>query len=184
MIALRAVLLCLMLLQAPPQTAKPSIDNARVTVWDVSGPMAAQPLDSVVVSLSGTATFVPKGVTPNIAERSIVISLKNDPVAPIANTSGYPLAFPRPGAKKLLENAEVIVWDYLGTLGVPTPMHFHDKDAVLVYLDDGQLKSVSVDGKVTTSFFTFAEVTFNPRDRTHTETLLRGKQHAIITELK
>jgi DNA gyrase/topoisomerase IV subunit A len=25
---------------------------------------------------------------------------------------------------------------------------------------------------------------FNPRDRTHTETLVNGKQHAIITELK
>jgi hypothetical protein len=27
-------------------------------------------------------------------------------------------------------------------------------------------------------------VRFNLRDRTHTETLIRGKQHAIITELK
>jgi hypothetical protein len=27
-------------------------------------------------------------------------------------------------------------------------------------------------------------VRFNPRDRTHTETLVRGKQRAIITELK
>jgi hypothetical protein len=33
-------------------------------------------------------------------------------VPPIENKSGYPLGFPRPGSKKLLENARVIVWDY------------------------------------------------------------------------
>jgi hypothetical protein len=184
MIALTALWLSSTLFQASPQTAKLLIDNDRVAISDVNGPVAAQPLDSVLVSLAGSAAFVPKGVKPNIDTRSIVINLKDDAVAPIANTTGYPLAFPRPGAKKLLENTRVIVWDYIGTLDTPTAMHFHDKDAVVVYLDDGELKSTSVDGKVTMNSFTFAKVTFNPRDRTHTETLLRGKQHAIITELK
>jgi hypothetical protein len=187
---IRTLLLCAMLFQASPQTAmKPLIDNDRVTVWDVTGHATVQPVDAVVVSLSGNAAFLTKGTAPAAAGepnagRSIMIDLKDHPVAPIANTTGYPLAFPRPGSKKILENDRVIVWDFTWMPGVPTPMHFHDKDAVVVFLEDGDLSSTTPDGKVTTNSYTSGTVRFNTRDRTHTETLVRGKQRAIITELK
>ncbi|MGA8214896.1 MAG: hypothetical protein WB799_14970 [Candidatus Sulfotelmatobacter sp.] len=113
-----------------------------------------------------------------------MIDLKDHPVPPIANTSGYPLAFPRPGSTKIFENERVIVWDYTWTLGVATPMHFHDKDVVIVYLGDGDTKSTTPDGQATVNTYRFATVKFNLRDRTHTETLIHGKQRAIITELK
>jgi hypothetical protein len=114
----------------------------------------------------------------------MVVDLKDHPVAPILNTSGYPLAFPRPGVKKLLENNRVIVWDYTWTTGVPTPMHFHDKDVVVLFLEDGDLKSTTPDGKDVVSSYTPGTMRFNTRGRTHYETLVRGKQRAIITELK
>src|ERR1700683_1534896 len=58
----RMLLLCVMLFQAGPQTAlKPMIDNERVVVWDVTGPTTTQPFDAVVVSLSSSAAFFPKG---------------------------------------------------------------------------------------------------------------------------
>jgi hypothetical protein len=178
------LLLCAMLFQAGPQTAlKPLIDNDRVTIWDASGP-GEQLLDAVVVSLSGSAVFVAKGMTPKAEGRSIVIDLKDHPVPPIANTTGYPLAFPRPGSKKILENERVIVWDYTWTPGVATPMHFHDKDAVVVFLEDGDLSSTTLDGKVVVNPWTSGTVRFNAGGRTHTETLVRGKQRAIVTELK
>jgi hypothetical protein len=181
----RILLLCVMLFQAGAQTApKPAIDNDRVAVWDVSDSAAAQPMDAVVVSLSGHAAFVPKGATPKIAGRSFVIDLKDHPVAPIPNTSGYPLGFPRPGSKKLFENERVIVWDYTWKPDVPTPMHFHDKDVVVVFLNDGDLKSTTPDGQATVNAYTAGTVRFNQRARTHTETLVRGTQRAIITELK
>ena len=198
------ILLLAMLFQGGPQTMpKPVIENDRVSVWDVADSPAVQPFDAVVVSLSGKAAFVPKGTTPNTGGkipgvkiagtksvgqkntgRFIVIDLKDDPVAPIENTTGYPLAFPRPGSKKILENARVIVWDYPWTSGEATPMHFHDKDVVVVYLDDGDLQSTTPDGQVVVNPYRFGMVKFNLRERTHTETLIRGKQHAIITELK
>jgi hypothetical protein len=187
---IRTLLLCALLFQASAQTSpKPSIDNDRVTVSEVIGHPTAQPLDAVVVSLSGDAAFVTKGTTPNAPGdsnigRSFVIDLKDHPVAPIANTSGYPLAMPRPGSKKVFENDRVIVWDYTWTPNVPTPMHFHDKDVVVVFLEDGDLSSTTPDGKVTTNSYSPGTVRFNTRDRTHTETLVRGKQRAIITELK
>ena len=110
--------------------------------------------------------------------------LKDHPVAPIENTSGYPLAFPRPGVKKVLENERVIVWDCTWTLGVATPMHFHDKDIVAVFLEDGDLKSTTPDGQSVVNPHSPGEVRFALRNRTHTEMLVRGKQHAIFTELK
>src|SRR5580658_8058 len=183
---IRILLLCAMLFQvsAPQNVLKPVIDNDRVTVWDLTNSGIVQPFDAVVVSMSGSAEFLPKGMTPKAAGRSIMINLKDHPVAPIPNTSGYPLAFPRPGSKKILENDRVIVWDYTWTPGVATPMHFHDKDVVVVFLDDGDLSSTTLDRKVVVNSFTRGTIRFNSRDRTHTETLVRGKQHAIITELK
>jgi len=186
----RTLLLFAIAFQTISQTAqKPVIDNDRVAVWDVAEPPTARPLDAVVVSLSGGASFLPKNTTPKasepqIAGRSFIIDLKDYPVAPIANTSGYPLAFPRPGSKKILENARVIVWDYTWTPGVATPMHFHDKDVVVVFLEDGDLKSTTPDGKARVNSYNFGTVRFNLRDRVHTETLTRGDQHAIITEMK
>jgi hypothetical protein len=180
------LLLCAVLFPDGQQIAqKPVIDNDRVTVWDTGSSPAARTLDAVEVSLSGTVEFQPAGKRPNPAGRSsILIELKDHPVAPIANTTGYPLAFPRSGAKKVLENQRVIVWDYTWTPGIATPMHFHDKDAVVVFLEDGTLKSTTPDGQATVNSFTRGTVRFNGRDRTHTETLLQGKQRAIITELK
>src|ERR1700682_2833574 len=182
---LLTLLLCAILFQAGPPTAlKPVIENDRVAVWDVSDRTTAQPLDAVVVSLSGSAAFVPKGTTPKIAGRSFLINLKDHPVAPVENTTGYPLAFPRPGSKKLFENERVIVWDYTWQPGVATPMHFHDKDVVVIFLEDGDLTSTTPDGQSVVSSYTAPTVKFNPRGRTHTETLVKGKERAIITELK
>lgn len=182
---LHILLLCTMLFQAgSPTAAKPAIDNDRVTVWEVRDSPLAQPLNAVVISFSGTATFVPTGTTPKTSGRSIVIDLKDHPVPPIANTSGYPPAYPRPGSKKLLENDRVIVWDFAWTPDVPTPMHFHDKDVVVLFLEEGDLKSTTPDGQSVVTAYTPGTIRFNARNRTHFETLVRGKQHAIVTELK
>ena len=180
------LLLCMMLFQsASPTATKPLIDNDRVSVLDVADySTSAQPNDAVVVSLAGNAVYVPKGATSKISGRLFVIDLKDHPVPPIENKSGYPLAFPRPGTKKLFENDRVIVWDSTWTPGVATPMHFHDKDVVVIFLEDGDLKSTTPDGKEVLNKYTSGTVRFNQRDRTHTETLMNGKQRAIITELK
>jgi hypothetical protein len=158
---------------ADSQTAlKPIIENDRVVVWDVMDSTSARAFDAVVVSLSGSAEFLLKGTPPKIAGRSIVIDLKDHTVAPIENASGYPLAFPRPGVKKVLENERVIVWDCTWTLGVVIPIHFHDKDVVALFLEDGDLKSTTPDGQSVVNPRTSGTVAFALRNRTHSETLL------------
>ena len=180
------LLLCIMLFQAGSAPAtKPVIDNDRVTVLDLSDySTPSQPTDAVMVSLSGIATFIPKGAKAMLSGRMFMINLKDHPVPPIENNSGYQLAFPRPGTKKVFENDRVIVWDSTWTPGVATPMHFHDKDVVVVFLEDGDLKSTTPDGKEVVNKYTTGTVRFNQGNRTHSETLINGKQRAIITELK
>jgi hypothetical protein len=154
----------------------PLIDNDRVNVRErptIAGPPGAivrQTPDSLWVSL-----------TPS---RAIVITLKDKVVAPIANTSGFPNAFPRPNNIKVYEDNHIIVWDYTWTPGVATPVHFHDKDVVVIYLGDGSLRSTTQDGKSVLNKWKSGDTVFNLRGRVHTETLVDGTLRAIITELK
>ena len=154
----------------------PLLDNDRVNVRErptIAGPIGAivrQTLDTLWVSL-----------TPS---KAIVITLKDKVVAPLANTSGYPNAFPRTNNIKVYEDNRIVVWDYTWTPGVPTPMHFHDKDVVVIYLGNGSLRSTTLDGKVVTNKWKPGDTVFNLRDRVHTETLVDGTLRAIITELK
>jgi hypothetical protein len=167
--------------------AEPAVDNDRVTAWDTNGvaPPAQRDFVAVPLSRKGTAFFGHKGDTPGKAgERTVIVELKGRPAPPLANTSGYPLAFPRPHAKKLFENDQVVVWDYAWRTGEPSPMHFHDKDTLVVFEATGALQSTTLDGKNTVNESKFGDIRFNKRDRTHTELLLRGHARAVITELK
>ncbi|HEV3141520.1 MAG TPA: hypothetical protein VGY57_13435 [Vicinamibacterales bacterium] len=175
-----------------PLCSSSLIDNERVTVWDVtSGDPFAPPHagDTVWISLSrpGEVAYKSAGQhfdPASLGGRAIVIDLKDHPVPPLPNASGYPNAFPRAGVKKLFENGRVVVWDYRWTPRVPTPMHFHDKDVVVVYVETGALKSTTVDGQSTANEFTAGTVRFNARNRVHSELLTSERARAIITELK
>ncbi len=138
----------------------------------------------------GTAGFSRKGLThsdegtSDVPRHVIVIELKDVVVPPIPNNSGYPEAFPREGSKKLIDNERVTVWDYSWAPGKATATHFHSRDVVVVYLDNGDLTSTTPDGKATLSSHTFGETRFNARNRVHSELLVKGKQRVIAVELK
>jgi hypothetical protein len=180
---------------------KPIIDNDRVAVWDItwtkgaSVPAGSAAFDTVEMYIAGPkkaqAVFTPRGGRPAAHEtsdsnppRSIFIELKDHPVPPVANKTGYPNAFPRPRVKKLLENNRVVVWSYVWNPGEPTPMHFHDKDVVVTYLEATALTSTTPDGKKVFNEYKSGETRFNLRDRTHTELLTRGTGSAVMMELK
>ena len=63
-------------------------------------------------------------------------------------------------------------------------MHFHDKDAVVTYLDEATLKSTPQTGKPERSDITFGLVKVNARDRIHSEEVVKGSLRAIIVEFK
>jgi quercetin dioxygenase-like cupin family protein len=118
------------------------------------------------------------------ARHAIIVELKDAKVSPLANKSGYPDAFPREGSKQVLDNSRVRVWDFSWTPGKSTATHFHDKDVVVVYLDNGDLSSTTLDGKTVVNSYVFGQAKFNPRDRTHSELLVKGSQRVIAIELK
>ncbi|HYA15904.1 MAG TPA: hypothetical protein VEF06_00490 [Bryobacteraceae bacterium] len=180
--------------------AQPIIENERVTVWDVTwnsseaAPVPHHAHEFVTVYLAGANDGSQKKGDVVVAksgdtklkpgERAVIIELKDHAVAPLVNNSGYPNAFPRPRSEKVTEDDRVIVWRYAFRPGEPSPMHFHDKDAIPIYMEETDLKSTTPDGQVTENDYKPFEVRFSPRNRTHTEVLVRGTGSAIITELK
>jgi predicted metal-dependent enzyme (double-stranded beta helix superfamily) len=204
MTPLLALLMALMPAQAQQaRNQKQLIDNPQVTVWDAtwekgksSGTHRHQ-YDTIVVELAdaggfrkGAVSFVAKGTShdepgaTDAARHAIMVDLKEPAVPPMPNKSGYPDAFPRDGARKILDNARVTVWDLAFVLGKPTPTHFHGKDVVVVYLENGDSQSTTPDGKKTVSANAFGQVKFNARNRTHSELLVKGAQRVIAVELK
>jgi hypothetical protein len=165
---------------------KPVIDNERVKVFDTTEAMPSMPDDFVAIDFAkGTAIYGRAGDTAGVpGVRSVIIDLKNNPVPPLANNSGYPNAYPRPHIDKLIENDRVIVWHYRWFLNDPTPMHFHDKDVVVTYLEDSPLQSTEPNGKAVVNEYKSGDIRFNKRDRIHTELVVRGSASAVIMELK
>lgn len=175
-----------------------------------TGPPTPQDLDAVVMFLEGgkirteahdgqshmerrrfgDAVWVPRGSlrrdTPvsDGPVHEVVIALKDAPVEPLTNPSGLPAAFPRPGSKRILENPRVIVWQYAWVPGQPTPMHFHDKDVVVAFRQEGSLQSVSPTGEQVVNAYHAGEIRFNPRNRSHSERLISGHESAVMAELK
>jgi mannose-6-phosphate isomerase-like protein (cupin superfamily) len=198
------------LLATPAWAQGPLIDNPRVTVTRVrlapGKPFTTARHDQDAVLLVagdgtlksggkrqarhfGDAIFVPKGtqVTEELtgpAALDLVEVVMKDSRPPHANTTGYPLGFPRPGARNSLNNSRVAVWTYTWGPRETTPMHYHDKDIVGVFRYDGPLKSTDPAGKSTIIRYQTGEVRFTPGDRSHTEGLVSGRQSAILMELK
>ncbi|HLX41931.1 MAG TPA: hypothetical protein VKR43_00780 [Bryobacteraceae bacterium] len=183
----------------PSGDARPIVDNERVTVWDVTWTANTQPIrhqhDFVRVFVTGgTSSKKPGDVEfsrmgtakkAGSGARTIETELKDHPVAPLPNTSGYPDAFPRPGVKKLIDNSRVTIWDVTWLPGVTTPMHFHGYDAIAVYLQDGALKAVTADGHGVVNEYFPGFTKFNPRNRIHSEQLVTGgSERAIVVDLK
>ena len=145
---------------------------------------------TVVTHAAGEVMFLEQAAVDKLEApagskaHTVIIFIKGEPLPPLKNESGHPAAFPRPGGKRLINNARVTAWDYSWTPGQPTPMHFHDKDVVVIYLEDGSLKSTTPDGQVTINDYPAGTIRYSARDRVHTEELSKGKQHALITEVK
>lgn len=153
-----------------------------IRVWVTSGDSSKKPGDVMF-----EAVFKSKSATerPGNGARTVDIELKDHPVPPLANTSGYPPAFPRPNVKKLIENGRVVIWDVTWLPGKPTPMHFHAFDAIAVYLENGALKATTPDGQSSTSEYVPGFTKFNPRNRIHSEQLVKGeRERAIVVDLK
>ncbi|HET9132149.1 MAG TPA: hypothetical protein VFO86_14435, partial [Terriglobia bacterium] len=58
-----------------------------------------------------------------------------------------PSIFPREGAKQIIDNERVAVWDVTWTKGKPTAMLQNNLDAVTVDLENAEIKITAAKGK-------------------------------------
>ncbi len=198
----------------PSAHAKTIIQNEQVTVWDATWAQGeSSPVwdrDTVLVFLTpgslemmgtdnrihveshqlGDVEFVAKGSTSRrraLSEggiRAIVVQLEGHSPPPLANTAGLRAAFDRPGIEKVFDSSDVTAWRYTWTQGKQTPLHFHARDVVVVFLADGVLKSTTPDGKSVLNPHSFGLTKFSPRGRVHFEELVEGDARAVMLELK
>ena len=138
----------------------------------------------------GDAVFQPRGVihteeATTDGGRVIGVELKDaPPPPPLAIRPNLPPGFPRDGAARLIDNDRVTVWDFTWIPGRPVPMHFHDKDTVVVFVDGGKIRSADAEGRTTVAERKFGDVSLNARNRAHTEETIEGSPRAIVVELK
>jgi quercetin dioxygenase-like cupin family protein len=104
----------------------------------------------------------------------------------LACAQDLPHAFPRAGAKQVLDNEWGTVWDVVWAPGETTPMHRHRFDYVGVELEDAQVGIVEVDGRRRTFSLKRGESYFLPRGTTHQEVGVSDnpQRHALIIDLK
>ncbi|MEI9811259.1 MAG: hypothetical protein WDO18_00665 [Acidobacteriota bacterium] len=162
---------------------KPIIDNARVRVWEGRPPAGSFEFDTVTVESDGSVEYRRAGRVGGDCEIGDRLEAgqggsagEPDEVSVGDAAAGSPEDF----GQRARDGCGIIA----GRRGVPTPMHFHDKDVVVMFLEDGDLKSTTPAGEVTLNPYKAGTIRFNARDRVHTEELVRGTERAIIVELK
>ena len=115
---------------------------------------------------------------------AIMVDLKDVAVVPFHATPGMPAAFPREGAKDVLDNARVRMWDYTWQDGKPVARHVHDTDTIEVFVDGGSIATKTDDGKEEQHTVAFKTARFVPRGRVDEERAVSGSPRAIVIELK
>ncbi len=136
------------------------------------------------VSAGGKGLIHMEEGTSDVPRRAILIELKEARKDPIRAPDGVVPAWPREGASKVLENDRVVVWDYRFEAGRAIPLHFHDKDTVVVELEPGVTRSVPQDGSPEQSTWEGMRARFAPRGRFHREEVVSGSPRAIVVEIK
>lgn len=157
--------------------------TVRVTLPDGSSRESER--DSVgAVSSGGKGLTHQEEGTSDVPRRAILIELKGAKKDPIPAPEGVEPAWPREGASKILENDQVIVWDYQFQVGRAIPLHFHDKDTVVVELEPGVTRSIPKDGPPQETTWQGMRARFAPRGRIHREEAVSGSPRAIVVEIK
>jgi hypothetical protein len=141
------------------------------------------------VSTPGAAAFQARGVI-HVEEallatgRNVAVELKDAPRPVRAPNTSAPEGFPREGARLVVENDRVVVWDYAYVSGRLVPLHIHNRDTVVVPVDAGELRVQFRNGEVRTTKLVPGEVLYFSGADAHTEEVSAGTPRVIAIELK
>jgi hypothetical protein len=137
--------------------------------------------------------FQPKGIThreeakggPDTPERlAIMIDLKDSVTDMMMIDNPEPSAYPRDGAKNVLENPRIRMWDYTYAAGGPAVKRVYRNDVVEVVVTAGTVKVTGFDGKTETRALAPKQARFITRGTVQTEQGVSGTPRVIAVELK
>ena len=140
-------------------------------------------------TVRGAATFQARGVI-HIEEalldkaRNMTVELKDEKVAAGTPNTSAPEGFPREGARLVVENNRVAVWDYTYLPGRIVPLHIHNRDAVVVPVDPGEIRVQFRNGETRITKLVPGEALFFSGADAHSEEVTVGTPRVIAIELK
>jgi quercetin dioxygenase-like cupin family protein len=136
------------------------------------------------VSAGGEGMIHMEEGTSDTPRRAILIEIKGASKDSIPQPQGVEPAWPREGASKVFENDEAVVWDYRFQKDRAIPLHFHDRDTVVVELEPGVTRGIPQDGAPQETTWQGMRARFAPRGRVHREEVVSGSPRGIIVEIK
>jgi hypothetical protein len=124
-------------------------------------------------------------VTPGAPERlAIMVDLKEAATDMMYIDDPEPAAYPREGAKNVLENPRVRLWDYTWTANGPAVKRVYRNDVVEVVVTGGTVKVTGPDGKAETRTLAPKQARYINRGTVQTEQGVSGSPRVIAIELK
>jgi hypothetical protein len=136
--------------------------------------------------------FQPKGithreeaVTPGAPEMlAIMVDLKEAATDMMYIDDPEPPAYPREGAKNVLENPRIRMWDYSWSANGPAVKRVYRNDVVEVVVTGGTVKVTGPDGKADTRTLAPKQARYINRGTVQTEQGVSGSPRVIAIELK
>lgn len=123
--------------------------------------------------------------TPGAPERlAIMVDLKDAVTDMMMIDDPEPSAYPREGAKNVLDNPRVRMWDYTFTPDGPAVKRVYRNDVVEVVVTGGTVKVTGADGKAETRTLAPKQARFINRGAMLIEQGVAGSPRVIAIELK
>lgn len=126
-----------------------------------------------------------EAVTPGAPERlAIMVDLKESVTDMMFIDDPEPSAYPRDGAKNVLENPRIRMWDYTYAANGPAVKRVYRSDVVEVVVDPGTVRITGVSGQPETRTLAPKQARFISRGTVQTEQGVSGTPRVIAIELK
>jgi hypothetical protein len=154
-----------------------------ITSLDGTRRSAATPVGNLSTTRRGT-THVEEGATdPPL--RAVFIELKHDGPSGLAPVqSADPPSFPRDGARVLLDDDRVTVWDYRWQPGDAPRRAVHDRSAIWVFLEPGTLRITPANGEPALLDVTPGRVRSLERGASETDEAIAGTPRVMVFAFK
>ncbi len=156
--------------------------TVKVTERDGTSNTASVPLGFIRFNPKGVV-HVEEGISDQ-ERRAIMVELKDSVTRSVGSVDATPGLFPREGAKQVIDNPRVTVWDATWTRGQRIGPYYHAHDAVIVFLEGGTIRSQEMgrNGEVKRQFGDVVYAQAGSDERS--DEVVEGQPRAVLIELK